>query len=65
MVEGPSSSCTESAVPTPAAACEASFGARCSGYMDIDLLKFMETGPFNEELCEWLLHPNVLYPEAP
>lgn len=63
--EGPSSSRAESMAPTPAPTCEASFGALCDVYVERDLLKFMETRPSDEELCEWLLRPDVLYAGTP
>lgn len=60
--EGPSALCT---TPALVPRCEVSFQAAGSKYTGEDLLKFMETGPSNEELREWLLRPDVLYARAP
>lgn len=50
--EGPSSSCAESAALTPAAACDSPFGAVCKWDAETDFLKFMGTGPSDEDLRE-------------
>lgn len=63
--EGPSSLFAESTAPSPRASYEGSSRVVCDRGAKRDYLRFMGTGPSDEELGEWLLRTDVLYAEAP